>query len=523
MQAHPILSAAAGLGAILLATPAAVAQWTDLASTPNVLASAANAQVQPKVVPLADGGFYMSWYDNRAGGYDPWVQRYNAQGVGMWAGGGVQVINTAFSSTEDYGFTTDNAGNAVIVTRDDRFGGVKVTAQAISPDGAFLWGPNGIQMPTVAASVNSPKAGRAGDGAVVAGWSESGKAKVIRLNPDGTPAWAQPATVSDGTSATTLLSDLQPGEGGTVIAGVVRYATANGARTIHAQKYDAAGAPQWGTTTVTAFTAGSIQIGNFPTFLPDGEGGAIFPYYTVAPLQCMVQWIAPNGTRKYGTNGVGVTATTALERVTPSAAYDSVLRRVNIVWPEHVPNTSLYAVSAQSLDEAGVRLWGANGLTLAAQETVYQYWQTRAAMMAGRPAFAWTRSTAFGQEVIWAQSRNTDGTAFWASPVALSPVSSTGRLTFAAAGATGSWICSTWELGGAGDADLVGQRLNADGTLGMLPLVGDINGDGVVNGADLGLLLGAWGPVGAGNPADLNGDGIVNGADLGLLLGNWTV
>ena len=48
----------------------------------------------------------------------------------------------------------------------------------------------------------------------------------------------------------------------------------------------------------------------------------------------------------------------------------------------------------------------------------------------------------------------------------------------------------------------------------------DLNGDGVVNGADLGLLLAAWG-VAPGSPADLDGDGIANGADLGLLLSEW--
>ena len=46
----------------------------------------------------------------------------------------------------------------------------------------------------------------------------------------------------------------------------------------------------------------------------------------------------------------------------------------------------------------------------------------------------------------------------------------------------------------------------------------DLNGDGVVNGADLGLLLVDFGGSGA---ADLNGDGIVNGADLGLMLVEW--
>ena len=49
----------------------------------------------------------------------------------------------------------------------------------------------------------------------------------------------------------------------------------------------------------------------------------------------------------------------------------------------------------------------------------------------------------------------------------------------------------------------------------------DLNNDGVVNGADLGLMLGSWGNCPAPCKADLNSDGIVNGADLGLLLGAW--
>jgi len=48
--------------------------------------------------------------------------------------------------------------------------------------------------------------------------------------------------------------------------------------------------------------------------------------------------------------------------------------------------------------------------------------------------------------------------------------------------------------------------------------LGDLNLDGVVDGADLALLLGSWGTNGIG---DLNDDGVVNGADLALLLGKW--
>jgi hypothetical protein len=47
----------------------------------------------------------------------------------------------------------------------------------------------------------------------------------------------------------------------------------------------------------------------------------------------------------------------------------------------------------------------------------------------------------------------------------------------------------------------------------------DLNQDGVVDGADLGILLGEWGTM--GSLADLSGDGLVDGADLGSLLGAW--
>jgi hypothetical protein len=58
--------------------------------------------------------------------------------------------------------------------------------------------------------------------------------------------------------------------------------------------------------------------------------------------------------------------------------------------------------------------------------------------------------------------------------------------------------------------------------LGAAPCIGDINGDGVVDGSDLSQVLGFWGPCSSSDcPADLDGDGAVTGADLSLLLGSW--
>ena len=47
----------------------------------------------------------------------------------------------------------------------------------------------------------------------------------------------------------------------------------------------------------------------------------------------------------------------------------------------------------------------------------------------------------------------------------------------------------------------------------------DFDGDGVVNGLDLAVVLAAWGssdPV-----ADFNGDGQVDGQDLAVILAAW--
>lgn len=49
---------------------------------------------------------------------------------------------------------------------------------------------------------------------------------------------------------------------------------------------------------------------------------------------------------------------------------------------------------------------------------------------------------------------------------------------------------------------------------------GDLNGDGIVDGGDLGSMLGQWGAC-PGCEADLNQDGVVDGNDLGALLGLW--
>ncbi|MFO0874190.1 MAG: hypothetical protein U0575_09500 [Phycisphaerales bacterium] len=70
----------------------------------------------------------------------------------------------------------------------------------------------------------------------------------------------------------------------------------------------------------------------------------------------------------------------------------------------------------------------------------------------------------------------------------------------------------------ADDGYTIGTNLGNYIGANFLRRVGDLNGDDVVDGADLGILLASWGGTGNG---DLNRDGTVDGADLGLLLSVW--
>ncbi len=92
-------------------------------------------------------------------------------------------------------------------------------------------------------------------------------------------------------------------------------------------------------------------------------------------------------------------------------------------------------------------------------------------------------------------------------------------------------VNSGWKLASAtaisAGGRIVGLGLHEGALRGFLltpPCAADTNGDGIINGADLSVLLSQFGqtvPVGTG--ADLNADGLVNGADLSVLLSNFGI
>ncbi len=110
------------------------------------------------------------------------------------------------------------------------------------------------------------------------------------------------------------------------------------------------------------------------------------------------------------------------------------------------------------------------------------------------------------------------------------PVAAPATLAFAPGQISKMFQVKTTAAQVAGDVTLlVGPASSAGATaFGSFVIesarIGDLNGDGVVNGADLASLLGSWGPCPPAPtpcPADFNGDGVVNARDQAYLLGSW--
>jgi len=89
---------------------------------------------------------------------------------------------------------------------------------------------------------------------------------------------------------------------------------------------------------------------------------------------------------------------------------------------------------------------------------------------------------------------------------------------------TGSSIsyfhCSLWAP--SFESSKFGIRLAAPAAAKPPACAADVNRDGTVGGADLAMLLAAWGTAGGGKAdTDLDGDGVVGGSDLATLLAAW--
>ncbi|MCP3960799.1 MAG: hypothetical protein GY719_23390 [bacterium] len=457
---------------------AAHGQWSDDPAANLVIADRTGEQVQAKVVPTADGGCYVSWFDNATGGYDVYLQRLDAAGNEQWAHNGVLVADRGFSSTQDYGLAVDTAGNALLAFRDDSGANVQVAAAKVDPAGNLLWGPGGVQVTATSDFVAAPKIAGTSDGNVVVAWTQGADAVAHKLDPNGAPFWGSAVTLTPA-SGSFAVSDLQAADSGNVILSWVHSVSGPGPRHLWAQKLASAdGASLWPASHVKVYDAagGSLQFGNFPSFISDGSGGAVFAWYTSSPtLQCRAQRILANGTEAFAHNGVEASTEATRLRVSPAAAWDPVAQEIFLFWTELNNLQSQFGLYGQKLDAAGARQWSDSGKELVplGPEEVSQVRAIRLLPSGGGATVAWAETVAFGNQPIHATRVDGDGDFVWSPAIVDLATSATGTSRLAAASSQQGFGIFAWSDGATGTRDVLAQNLNADGTLGANQIFAD--------------------------------------------------
>ena len=516
MKTNPItlMTTAALIAAV---SSQAHAQWSNDSTVHHSVADGEGEQVQPKIVSTFDGGCYISWFSS-ADGYDVRLQRLDSSGNEMWAHNGVLIADRNFSSTQSYDLDIDITGHAVIVFRDDRFGGTKITAQRIAPDGTATWGPDGIQFGNGTDFVASPDIATTDDGFTIIGWINTGNTHLAKISAAGMTMWN--TVLSDPGGDSINLASMHRSDGNSIIVSWVQYTSFFDPKHLFAQKINADGSGAWASP-VPVFDGGSLQFATYPEFVSDGSGGAVFSWYDTAnSIDVYAQHIASDGTELFAHDGVLV-STFPSQRVSPAVNFDQATDSIYIAWTELANNQGDRGIFAQRIDSKGSRLWTERGIELSPVDA-NDSGSINVQISGGNMTTLWIENTGgFGFDQIHARALTPAGDDAWVNGTIVMTSDFSLRSRLVSTTSSDDFVIAGWQFGDFGIADIQTHNINTNGTLGESYCPGDLTGDGVVNFFDISAFLNAYG---AQDPiADFNNDGKLNYFDISAFLSAFGV
>lgn len=467
--------------AALLLPLSAMAQWSKSPDSNLVVGDGPSEQVQPKLAALADGGFYISWFDNAGGGYDVRLQRLDLKGRPQWGHNGRMLADRGLGFTTDYALSVDSQGNALLAFEDEsQVDGYKhVLVSKVAPDGTALWGNDSglVRLPGGAwDSLGARIVGTTDGGAVVA-WTDmrSGGARVVlqKLDVDGVMQWGAQNLELVAPSGGFLLSDLRATEDGGVIASwSAQLGRFN--NQYWTQKFDRDGNKLWGDAHVRLWddiTNGILQNGYFPTFTSDGRGGAVYCWdlaLTGFRSRVRAQHVSAEGVERFGHGGVPVSTDEFNSRGDCSATYDQASDDLYVLWRERTPGTSNLqtGIYAQRIDGTGTRQWGDGGNVLMPLDPILKS-QVTMVPDAGGFVAAWALQDYPQAMPIHAMRVTKDGDYGWSRGIVAIKTSSSDTSRMVGAPSADGYAAFAWtNFAVSGNGDLVVQNIGRDGVLG---------------------------------------------------------
>ena len=400
------------------------------------------------------------------------ILRVDAQG-NPWATGALLVADRQFSSTQDYGLGIDSLGNALLTFRDDRSGSVEISAAKVTTAGTLAWSPTGVALTSGAGFVAQPAICGTADGGAVVAWTENSSTKVQKLDANGLPVWATPVDFTPA-SGFYFCSDVQSNGVGAIVSIVHQTGGFSSPRHLVAQSLDGSGSALWGSSLLAIFDGGSLQFGNFPDFVSDGAGGAVFAWYSSSPnLQSFAQRVDATGNELWPHNGVAVANTPGQIRTNAHVAFDAQSGDTYVACTESNAGQSMSGITAQRIDAGGNLGWGAGGVTVAALGAAsHGLARISPGGSSGGALVLWSEAPSFQTDQLFGLHVDLSGSV----DVPRFNVASTpsGKSRMAVATSNTGYIAAAWGDTRNDGGDIYGQGVRFDGTLGGSPFLGSM-------------------------------------------------
>jgi len=455
------------------------AQWSSNPLDNLGVSVAGGDQVVPKLAETPDGGCYLSWFDNRSGGYCMYMQHLNSLGEAQWQPNGLLISDhPQMTWLVDYDLTTDQDGNAVVIFADMRSGGsneLDVFAYKIGPDGSFLWGPDGIGLsePVNSNFEPAPKISATSEGNFVAGWVKSGAAEVScfqKISADGQIMWGESGIIISGAVGEGIAApDLAASDNDQV---VVIWKNSSGVpwaptTYLYTQKFDPDGNALWDPSGVRIYDLGNMSAWTYPEIQSDGSGGALFTYHDspTTGFYVWVQHVDSGGNLVFPMNGVQASLN-SVDRLhmNPTLTYFPASDELFVFWVETNGGQSQFGVYGQKFSPQGDRLWTDNGreyVGLGGDQISF----VRSAPAGNSIYVAYFESPTVNTSAVKAFNLDPDGNLNW-NPTVLSDASLGGKDDLLMVVNTENRAFLAWDDARNDNGDIFAQNVNPDGTLG---------------------------------------------------------
>lgn len=343
----------------------AFAQWSSNPAVNLTVCDTTGEQALAKIESTSDGGCYISWFDTRSGSYNVYLQKLDLLGNKLWAPNGLLISsNPQDTWITDYDLLVDDNDNAIIVFSDIRnSGNLNPFVYAVSPNGDFLWGANGIDLNSTADFQANPKLVKTDDGNIVVAWIIAATRYQVglqKISPAGAKLWGTNPIILQSATEGYGYPDIVTSDSG----GVVLFHTATTgnfpAQTVklRAKKIASAGTISW---SVNIQDLGGISPWSVPEVYTDNNNGGLISWHDDRDNNLLssafVQRVSSNGTIYFPVNGSEASLKASRHKFNPVCAFDNATNETYVFWMETEPDQNQNGISGQKLSSNGSRQW----------------------------------------------------------------------------------------------------------------------------------------------------------------------